>query len=540
MRTVVYARFSSHLQNRRSIDDQVRVCRERADREGWTIVDIFTDYAISGAAGIGEEHRPGLNALLARVEAGGVDQVLAESTDRIARHIGDSHAIRERIIYAGARLFTLNDGEVNDMTAAFKGLIDSQFRKELAAKIKRGQSGTIADGRSPAGLAYGYRKANRLNGNGELIRGLREIDEDQAEVVRSIFRDFANGQSTRQIAERLNRDRVPSPSGGTWRASTIHGDRIRQNGMLQNRLYVGEIVHNRTRKIVDPKTRRTRIKPNPESEWISTAAPALRIVDDETWERVQQQRQRYDGQRIDFCRRPKHFLSGLVYCGVCGGGFTVRGGGYWGCGRYADGRGCTNNRSIKTETLEHRILNGLEGRMLDPEIVSAYVREFHRDMARRTAQLQKERAGLEKRLAEATAKVNRLVEAIATGADEFVEIREILATARAERTAATEELAAIEAMPVITLHPKIAADYRQQVAALSVALSDEVSRAEAMPIVRSLIDRVTCVPAEKGRGVAIDFEGRLANILALATGQAVTTEPLTVMGERVKGIEPSS
>ena len=54
MRTIIYARFSSQLQNSKSIEDQIAICRERADREGWTVVDVFTDYAISGAAGISQ------------------------------------------------------------------------------------------------------------------------------------------------------------------------------------------------------------------------------------------------------------------------------------------------------------------------------------------------------------------------------------------------------------------------------------------------------------------------------------------------------
>jgi len=52
MRTVLYARFSSTLQNSRSIEDQVALLRERCERESWEVVDVFTDYAISGAAGI--------------------------------------------------------------------------------------------------------------------------------------------------------------------------------------------------------------------------------------------------------------------------------------------------------------------------------------------------------------------------------------------------------------------------------------------------------------------------------------------------------
>ena len=190
MKTVIYARFSSALQNSRSIEDQVAVCRERAAREGWEVVAVFTDYAISGAAGIDGDARPGLNALLARVEAGGIDQVLAEATDRLARHQGDAFAIRERLTYAGARLFTLSDGVVTEITATFRGLMDAQFRKDLGAKIKRGQRGSVAQGRAPAGLAYGYRKAPMIDAKGELVRGLRAIHDDQADVLRRIVGEY--------------------------------------------------------------------------------------------------------------------------------------------------------------------------------------------------------------------------------------------------------------------------------------------------------------------------------------------------------------
>ena len=48
MRAAIYARYSSDLQSEASIDDQVRLCRERAKRDGMTVSDVYTDYAISG------------------------------------------------------------------------------------------------------------------------------------------------------------------------------------------------------------------------------------------------------------------------------------------------------------------------------------------------------------------------------------------------------------------------------------------------------------------------------------------------------------
>src|SRR3546814_9722602 len=57
-----------------------------------------------------------LVAMLELVERGGIDQVLADTSSRIARNQGDAHHIRDRINFAGARIFTLADGEINALT----------------------------------------------------------------------------------------------------------------------------------------------------------------------------------------------------------------------------------------------------------------------------------------------------------------------------------------------------------------------------------------------------------------------------------------
>ncbi len=532
MRTVIYARFSSLLQNARSIEDQIALCRERCEREGWTVVDVFTDYAISGAAGIENDQRPGLNALLARVEDehnpdGRIDQVLAEASDRIARHQGDAHAIRERITFAGARIFTLSDGELTDITATFRGLMDAQFRKDLAAKVKRGQRGTIASKRSAAGIAYGYRRVAKFDEKGEAILGLREIDPDQAQIVRRIFDEFAQGRSPRQIAARLNEDCVAPPqsrSGAAshWRASTIYGDRKRKNGILQNRLYIGQLVFGRTRRVADPRTRKTKIVANPESEWQIEDVPALRIVTDEQWTAVQGVLGQVQARRPEQSRRPKHLLSGLGRCGVCGGAWIVRGTRRWGCSRRLESgsAACSNSRTISNAEYEERVLQGLREQMLAPELVEIYVQEFRKEYARRSAEAGQNVAQLRRRHTKASEKVDRLVAVIADGGESFAEIREALTEARNERDRIARELGNSEQLPRIALHPDVARDYRAKVARLNDALVDNPeAQADAIPQLRGLIERIVLTPrAEPETGLAIAITGHLANIILLAGG----------------------
>ena len=539
MKTVIYARYSSQLQNSRSIEDQVAVCRERASREGWSIVDIFTDYAISGAAGIGEDQRPGLAAMLTRVRKGGVDQVLAESTDRLARHQGDSHTIREQLAFHNTRFFTLTDGLVTEINGTIKGLMDAQFRRELGAKISRGQRGSVAAGRSPVGIAYGYRTANRMDESGRPIRGLREIEDAQAETVRRIFEEFASGRSARDIAAGLNADGVPGPRGSHWRASTINGDGARGNGILRNELYIGRLVHNRTSKVTEPTTRTVRIRPNPVEEHAVKEVAHLRIVSDELWRAVEERRGSYSGVKLHRTVRPRRMLSGLGVCGNCGQGWIVIGSEKWGCTKHKADGSCSNNRQITTGEYERRVLEGLTGQMLDPSLIEIYVHEYEAEYARRASKMRQDETRLRRQLGDVRSRVDRLIDALSKGGAAFPEVRDAIASLRVEHDGLRQRLTNFEAVPAIIERPNLTDDYRRQVAKLSLALADPDARTEAVPALRKLIDRIVVTPNLAGRGVALEIHGDLGSILALADENGIAGERLFVM-ERVKGIEPSS
>ena len=82
MRVAIYARFSSDLQDARSITDQLALAREHAARQGWLVVAEFTDAASSGAS---MANRPGLQDLMRSAQARLLDAVLTESLDRLSR-----------------------------------------------------------------------------------------------------------------------------------------------------------------------------------------------------------------------------------------------------------------------------------------------------------------------------------------------------------------------------------------------------------------------------------------------------------------------
>ena len=81
LRCAPYARYSSDQQRAASIEDQFRIGRERAEREGWKVVGTYKDSAISGDSVI---LRPGVRALLEDARRGAFEIVVAEALDRVA------------------------------------------------------------------------------------------------------------------------------------------------------------------------------------------------------------------------------------------------------------------------------------------------------------------------------------------------------------------------------------------------------------------------------------------------------------------------
>lgn len=536
MRTAIYARFSTQLQKDSSIEDQVRICTERAEREGWTVTAVFSDYAISGAV----RDRPGLNALIEHVRTGSAEQVMAEAIDRLSRDQEDLAGIYKRLRFAGARIVTLSEGVIDELQIGFKGTMASLFRKDLADKIRRGQGGRIAAGRTPGNIVYGYRKIARLDARGEPERGLREIDPDQAAIVRRIYAEYIAGESPIAIARRLNKEGVPSPSGKAWNVSAINGDSVRGNGILCNEIYVGQLVYNRTTMVRDPDTRKRVPRVNPQEQWQRQAVPHLAIVDQESWDRVRAMKAGKQGWDYRTQRRPKRLLSGLIACGCCGGPMIVIGSEKWGCANARRTGTCNNRRTIDNGPLESRVVGGLRRELLHPDRVALAVKHYHEERARLDRQAAEAGAKARKQLDAVEKKIANLVGAIAAGGGDVPEIVAALQSARAERQQLQEQAGNATAAQVITLHPSFAEAYRGAVEALTDHLAgDEEDVRTARTAIRALIDRVVLTPRENGRGMDIDLEGRLHAMMALATGKPAPEKEgmLSMVAEERSGLE---
>ena len=147
----IYARYSSDLQREASIEDQIRLCREVAGREGWSVVHCYTDQGVSGASLM----RPGMQAMLQDALAQKFRMVVAESLDRLSRDQEDTAGLFKRLRFAGVKIVTLSEGEITELHVGLKGTMNALYLKDLADKTRRGLRGRIAVGKSAGGLPYG-------------------------------------------------------------------------------------------------------------------------------------------------------------------------------------------------------------------------------------------------------------------------------------------------------------------------------------------------------------------------------------------------
>ncbi|WP_379962231.1 recombinase family protein [Dongia sedimenti] len=500
-RAAIYARYSSDLQKPTSIDDQLQLCREHAAKLGAVVTATYSDPATSGASLL---QRPGARAMLADAKLGRFDVVVAEAQDRLSRSLKDIADIFERLSAAGVTIVTVGEGEISELHIGLKGTMNAIFLKDLAKKVRRGQRGQVERGRAPGGLAYGYRVVHRFGPDGQPIRGLREIDPDQAAIVKRIFAEFVSGRSAKSIAQRLNHERVSSARGGAWNASTIAGNKGRANGILRNRLYLGELTYGKTTNRKDPDTGRKRGSLVTAEAWTVTNDEALRIIDDRTWESVQKIRKSLRDPS-PMRRRPKRLLSGLLGCGCCGGPYIIVDSAQYGCASNKEGRGCENTHRIASKRLEALILDGIAAQLLHPDAVSRFIADYHDAERTDRAGAVAEEARRTRQLGDVDGKIRRMVDAIAAGAD-VQSIRQALIDLEEERAKLKAEAEAAE-LTVVRLQPHLADAYRRRIEALAATLTQplvtaeaEDARQEALQLIRPLIERVILHPTgAKGR-----------------------------------------
>lgn len=286
-RAALYARLSrdrtgEETATARQLDD----CRAFATSRGWEIAGEYSDADVSAYKR--NVARPGYEAMLAELDAGRVDVVVAWKLDRLLRRVMDFEKLWERCEPHGAQIATVRDGidtstpMVGELLPRLMATFAQLESKNLSVREIRKHEETAKKGGRAGG---GHRPFG-------LSRDWSELVEPEAELIRQAAVDITAGRSMYAIANEWNARGVTTPTGKAWTgqlvASMLHSPRIAGLRELH-----GAIVST--------------------GIW-----PA--IVDPEDHRRV---RAILDGHRK--AGRPgRYLLSGLVECGICGSTMTGR------------------------------------------------------------------------------------------------------------------------------------------------------------------------------------------------------------------------
>jgi site-specific DNA recombinase len=516
-RAAIYARYSSDLQDARSIDDQVALCRRHAERAGWTVVEVYADREISGTSVHG---RADYARMQADARAGKFTVIMAEDIDRLARKQIDMLQLRDRMEFIGVQIHTITDGRVTKLAAGFKGMMSEMYSDNLALHVRRGQAGRVSEGRAGGGLTYGYDvlAPEIVPGSKKPRRGGRAINVEQAAIVVRIFAEYVVGRRPREICAALNRDRIKPPRGKEWRASALVGNAQRGSGILNNELYVGKLVWNKVRMIKDPDTGRRVSRPNPKTDWQTVIVPELRIIADDTFAAAQAIRIGRGSLKSSYARAPKRLLSGLLRCGCCGAGMALKDAASSKyrrvqCWRMKEAGTCDNRAAYAIEPIERRVLANLSAHLRDPRAIERFLLTYRAERKRLAETQAGRRSQAQKRLGEVSREIERALDSMIKGLVPAAAIGPRITQLTQEKQQLEGELSAAGPDPIVSLHPSALTRYLAAVDDLAGTLAAGAidSTRESPKALRDLIDCVLVHPPEHSDAApGLEIRGRLA------------------------------
>lgn len=494
MAAVIYARFSTDRQAETSIEDQARICRARAEALQLDVARVFADQATSGSTPVVE--RAGGRDLLEAAIAGQFSVLIVEGLDRLSRDQVEQERIVRRLEYRGIRIIGVSDGYDSDAGArklirGMRGMVNEIYLDDLRAKTHRGLAGQVQRGFHAGGLSFGYRSVG-VDGGHRL-----QIDEEQAEVVRWIFARYADGWSCQRLAADLNIRGVKGPRGGTWSVSALYGSPAKGSGVLNNELYIGRYVWNRSRWTKDPDTgRRTRFT-RPRGEWQVEQRDDLRILKDTLWHAARERMRtpRKEGGRAGPGRTPSTLFGGILRCGICGGSMVKINARDYGCAAHKDrGPAVCSGLAVRMADVNQVLTDHLRTVLSSPGTITE-IEAMVRGVVAERRRARQEGEGPTGRRQALEHEISRLVDAIAEAGSSRA-LAERLVKAEAE----LEALKRVATRHKTELHPAaIGSSLRARLADLSTALQRNVLDAraamqEAFGSVRLLPERL--VPRE--------------------------------------------
>lgn len=341
MKTAVnYARYSCDQQTEQSIDGQLRVCEEYAQRNNILILDTYIDRAMTGT----NDNRPDFQRMLKDSAKRSFNFVLVYKLDRFSRNKYETAIHKKTLRDNGVKVLSAMENipdtpEGIILESLLEGM-NQYYSAELAQKISRGMKETRLKGNyQGGGIPYGYKIDGR-----KLV-----IDESRAEIVRFMYSQFASGVFVKDIISQLTAKGILYKNK-RFATNTVYN-------ILKNEKYSGVYKHG--------------------EEIIDNMYP--QIIDNELFEKVRKivNANKFGKRSI----KVVYLLRNKLKCGYCGrpisaetgtarNGEVIR---YYKClGRKKDRNGC-NKAMIRKDELEQLVIDNIVQELSKPATLDKIV-----------------------------------------------------------------------------------------------------------------------------------------------------------------------
>lgn len=298
-----------------SVQNQRKILKSYAKDNKYKVYDEYVDDGYTGT----NFNRPDFKRLLQDIYNGKINMVITKSLSRLGRdYIETGRYIETFFPEHDIRYIAVLDDvdtylDKNCDTVAFKNIMNDYYAKETSKNVKKTKNNKKKEGcyYYIAYAPFGYKKVDK--------EGNLEIIESQANIVKRIFEMFLGGKGTYQIAKILTEEKILTPglqkdmkcvknhitnTTDKWRHETV-------KRILTNRVYIGDCVQNKTKKISYKSKKMVRL---PEEDNTIIYNHHKPIIDREVWKTVQKMLE----NKKDFKTKETDVaLKGLIFCSHC-------------------------------------------------------------------------------------------------------------------------------------------------------------------------------------------------------------------------------
>jgi len=304
-RVAAYARVSTDNEEQLSSFEAQRNYYSQfiKSKSEWEFVEVYADEGISATT---TKKRDGFNRMVNDAIDGKIDLIITKSVSRFARNTVDTlttvRKLKEQgveVYFEKENIYTLDSK--GELLITIMSSLAQEESRSISENVTWGQRKRFAEGKVnlPYGQFLGYEKGED---------NLPKIVEEEAQVVRRIYRLFLEGKTPSGIAKKLTDEKIPSPGGKEkWHVSTVRS-------ILTNEKYKGDAILQKAFTVDFLSKKKKKNEGEFPMYYIDNSHPS--IVSHEVFEQVQYElnlRKKHNGYKTGIS-----CFSGRIKCGQCG------------------------------------------------------------------------------------------------------------------------------------------------------------------------------------------------------------------------------